>query len=336
MDMTFPLAEANNFQLSIINYPFRMRFLIHGSIAYDLLLHCEDSFTDAIDPKALHSLSVAFLAQRFQRHHGGTAANISWNLRLLKQDPLLVGTVGHDGGEYLSILRGRGIDTAHVTELSDHSTATAIVATDSAEHQITFFHPGADAHGTLPVLDDDRDDIAYAIVSPRDPVFMLKAAAQCASLTIPYLFDPGQLSHAFAKDEFRRAIAGSRGLVVNEYEWELASSRLAWKKKDVLAACGLLIVTLGEKGIVLSTPEEEITVPAAKPGRIVNPTGAGDAARAGLLLGLASEWSLTETGRLAAIMGSLVVEQEGTLLDALDIGTIQERAEENYGERLPL
>jgi len=313
-----------------------MKFLVHGSIAYDLLLHSEGSFTDAIDPKALDSLSVSFLAQRFQRHHGGTAANISWNLSLLGREALLVGTVGNDGGPYVSLLRERGIDTTHVQELAAFNTATAIVATDSSEHQITFFHPGADAHGKLPKIEDDREDIAFAIVSPRDPVFMLKAAAQCASLGIPYLFDPGQLSHAFATDEFRRAVEGSKGLVVNEYEWQLSSERLKWKKQDVLAACGLLIVTLGDKGIVLSTKKEEVTVPAAKPERVLNPTGAGDAARAGLLLGLASKWSLADTGRLAAILGSLVVEQEGTLLDALDTATIQERAEENYGQELPL
>jgi adenosine kinase len=313
-----------------------MYFLVHGSIAFDLLLHSEGSFPEAIDPKALDALSVSFLAQRMQRHHGGTAANISWNLRLLKQEPLLVGTVGDDGASYIEILQGRGIDVGNVVMLEDCHTATAIVATDSAEHQITFFHPGADAHGMLPKIERRAKDIAFAIVSPRDPVFMLKAAAQCQSLKIPYLFDPGQLSHAFARDEFRRAVSGSGGLIVNEYEWELASGRLQWTKKEVIAACGLLVTTLGDKGLVLSTPEGDTVVPACRPKKVVNPTGAGDAARSGLLVGLASGWSLTDAGRLAAVMGSFVVEQEGTLLDSLSIAAVQKRAKENYGEKLPL
>ncbi len=313
-----------------------MKFLIHGSIAYDLLLTYDGSFVDALDPKALDRLSVSYFIPRFKRHHGGTAANIAWNLRLLNQDPVLVGTVGFDGGPYLSLLQGKGIDTRYVQELKNHSTATAIIATDDKEHQIAFFHPGADAYGQLPTLDDQRDDLDLAIVSPRDPVLMLRAAAQCQELKIPYVFDPGQQSHIFSKDEFRRAVSGSRGLVVNAYEWELASAKLDWTKKDVLEACGLLVVTLGDKGMVLTTTSEKVAVPAAKPDKMVNPTGAGDAARAGLLFGLASGWSLKNTGRLAAILGSLLVEQEGTLIDNLDREMIQERALESYGEELPL
>jgi adenosine kinase len=312
-----------------------MRFLVHGSIAYDLLLSSDGSFVDALDPKALDRLSVSYVMPHFKRHHGGTGANIAWNLALLGHAPLLVGAVGPDGGPYLTLLQEKGVDTRYVERLRDCSTATAIIATDDEEHQITFFHPGADAKGVLPELSDERDDLAYAIVSPRDSVLMLQAVAQCRELRIPYLFDPGQQSHAFTRDEFRRALTGSSGLVVNEYEWELAASRLAWEKKDVLAACGLLVVTLGDKGMVLMTPQEEVTVRACKPDRIVNPTGAGDSARAGLLLGLASGWSLRDTGRLAAILGSFVVEREGTLLETLDRATIQERAMENYGEELP-
>ena len=312
-----------------------MKFLVHGSIAYDLLLSYDGSFVDALDPKALDRLSGSYLMPRFKRHHGGTGANIAWNLRLLNQDPVLVGTVGSDGGHYLSLLQGRGIDTRFVQELKNHSTATAIIATDTAEHQITFFHPGADAHGKLPDLADERDDLKMAIISPRNPVLMLNAADQCRELKIPYLFDPGQQSHIFSKDEFRRAVSGSRGLVVNEYEWELALKKLDWDRKKVLDACGLLIITLGDKGMEISKNNEAATVPAAKPDKIINPTGAGDAARAGLLFGLASDWPLKQTGRLAAIMGSLLVEQEGTLLDSLERETIQEIAMENYGEELP-
>jgi adenosine kinase len=311
-----------------------MRFLVHGSIAYDLLLTYDGSFVDALDPKALDRLSVSYLMPRFKRHHGGTAANIAWNLRLLNQEPLMVGSVGSDGGPYLSLLQGRGIDTRYVQEIKNQSTATAIVATDDAEHQITFFHPGADAHGELPKLDDERDDLKFAIISPRDPVFMLRATAQCQELKIPYLFDPGQQSHIFTRDEFRRAVSGSAGLIVNEYEWTLAEKKLEWDKKQVIDSCGLLIITLGDKGMVLTDRKEKAVVHSCKPDKVVNPTGAGDAARAGILYGLAAKWPLKKTGQLAAIMGSFLVEQEGTLLDNLDREMIQERALESYGEEL--
>lgn len=313
-----------------------MKFLVHGSIAIDLFVGYDGSFTDAIDPKALDTLSVSFFSPRYERHHGGTGANIAWNIRLLGDDPLLVGTVGYDGGEYLALLQERGVDTKFIQKLPDHVTATAIIGTDSSEHQIAFFHPGADSHGKLPDLADDRDDIAFAIIAPRDAVLMLQAAEQCKKLKIPYIFDPGQQSHGFAKDEFRHAITGSAGLIVNEYEWQLASKKLEWKESDVVKACGMLVQTLGEKGMAITTSKGRVTVPACKPEKIINPTGAGDAARAGLLYGLARKWPMEQAGRLANILGCLVVEQQGALLDSLEMATIQERAQENYGEELPL
>lgn len=313
-----------------------MKFLVHGSIAYDLLLQAEGSFADAIDPKALKNLSVSFFAPHLRRHHGGTGANIAWNIRLLGHEPLLVGAVGRDGGPYLSLLEERGIPVGRIEQKPDTVTATAIIGTDNGERQITFFHPGADTADDPPDLSEDREDISFAVIAPRNPVFMLKAAAQCAKLRIPYLFDPGQQSHVFGREEFRRAVSGSHGMVVNEYEWSLASAKLGWNEGDTVKDCGLLVRTLGEEGIRLLSRGEEVTIPAAKPDKFVNPTGAGDAVRAGLLLGLAENWSLTDTGRLCAILGSLVVEQEGTMLDSLTNETIQERAQENYGAMLPL
>ncbi len=312
-----------------------MKFLVNGSIAFDLLLSHEGSFLSGIDAKNLDRLSVNYLAQGYVRHHGGVAANIGWNLALLGQHPVLLAAVGSDGSEYLKLLQSKGVEVSLVETVPVAVTATAVIATDLDERQISFFHPGADGLGTLPDISSLKKDIAFAIMGPRNPLLMLRGAQMCEELGIPYLFDPGQLVHAFGKDEFRHAVSGSKGLVVNEYEWGIASSKLCWKESDVVSACGLLIVTLGDKGIRLVTKEEDRAVPACKPSRVINPTGAGDAARAGLLIGLASKWSLVETGRFAAVLGSLLVEQEGTLIDALDFAEIQKRAKENYGELLP-
>ncbi len=312
-----------------------MKFLVHGSIAYDLLLHCESAFTDVIHPQNLETLSAGFLAQRYERHHGGTAANIAWNLRLLGQDPLVIGTVGSDGGAYLSLLAERGIGTDFIEQKEDSLTATAIIASDSGERQITFFHPGADAHGMLPHIEEERDTIGFAIVSPRDAILMQKAAEQCKALHIPFLFDPGQQSALFSRDEMRRAITGSQGLVVNAYEWALAREKLEWETADILAVCPLIVITQGEQGLTLHSQADTIVIKACAPDRFVNPTGAGDALRAGLLIGLAKGWSLTHTGRLGAAMGSFAVEQEGTLIDQLDVDDVRARVLENYGEELP-
>lgn len=310
-----------------------MRFLINGSVAYDLLLSHDGSFLSGIDPKNLQNLSVNYLAQGFVRHHGGTAANIGWHLALLGHTPVLAAATGEDGKEYLELLVSKGVDVSLVDVRTDALTATAVIATDAEERQISFFHPGADGMTTFP--SDLGDGIAYAIMSPRNPMLMLAGARACTEKKIPYLFDPGQVVHAFGKDEFRRVLGDAAGLVVNEYEWGLASGILDWNESDVVAACGMLIITLGEKGIKFVTRDGEVIVGACTADGVINPTGAGDAARAGLLHGFAAGWSLEHTGRLAAILGSLVVSQAGTLLPELSVDALQMRAEKQYGERLP-
>lgn len=313
-----------------------MRFLVNGSIAFDLLLQHEGSFLSGIDTSKLDHLSVNYLAQGFVRHHGGTAANIGWHLALLGHSPLLIGAVGSDGGEYLSMLSKRGADISLVEKRTDSITATAIIATDIGERQISFFHPGADGKSTFPDIQAHAKELKYAIMSPRNPMLMLEGAAVCKHLGIPYLFDPGQVVHAFSDDELRRAVSESAGLIVNEYEWSLASKKLGWNERAVVDHSGLLLKTLGEHGIAFYTPEGEVRVPACPTKKLVNPTGAGDAARAGLLHGLGMGWTLQNAGRLAAILGCLVVEQDGTLLDSLSIAEVQKRARAVYGEELPL
>ncbi len=311
-----------------------MKYLINGSIAFDLLFSHEGSFLSGIDPQNLDKLSVNYLSQGFVKHHGGTAANIGWNLALLGHEPLLLSAVGFDGQAYLALLRERGVLTHLVEKREDAITATAVIATDSSERQISFFHPGADGLAGLPDLSDE-ENIAYAIMSPRNPALMLQGAHLCSKRKIPYLFDPGQVVHAFSKEDLRHAVKESAGLVVNEYEWGLAARTLGWKEADVVAACGLLVITLGEKGIRIIANHETVDIPACIPDAVVNPTGAGDAVRAGLLIGLSAKWSLTDTGRLAAILGCLLVEQEGTLINALDADMLQSRSMQTYGSRLP-
>jgi adenosine kinase len=311
-----------------------MRFLVNGSIAYDLLLSHDGSFLSGIDAKNLEHLSVNYLAQGFVRHHGGTAANIGWHLALLGHSPVLSAAVGLDGTEYVKKLKDAGVDVSIVETRNDAVTAMAVIATDSDERQISFFHPGADGQACFPTT--LPNDLSYAIMSPRNPLLMLQGAEACTKNGVPYLFDPGQVVHAFGCDEFRHAVRRSAGLVVNEYEWSLASKLLGWKEADVTDACRMLIITLGENGLKFITRDGETTVAGCKAEHIVNPTGAGDAARAGLLHGLAAGWSLQDTGRLAAILGSLVVSQAGTLLPSLSFEELQARAQKQYGEALPL
>ncbi|MBP9773613.1 MAG: hypothetical protein KBD00_03205 [Candidatus Peribacteraceae bacterium] len=312
-----------------------MRFLIHGSIAYDYLLHSDSSFVDGLKGQDLEKLSVGFFAHRMARHHGGTATNISWNMLILGQKPMVVGTVGRDGKECIELLAGQGIDVSMIEMKRDYLTASAFIATDSNERQITFFHPGADAHGTLPAPELLKN-IDCAIISPRDHVLMQQAAAQCQALSIPYIFDPGQQSLAFSRDELRRVVTGARCLVMNAYEWQITRDKLEWDAPDILRVCELIVVTQGDQGVTIHSREETLQVPACSPKLFMNPTGAGDAMRAALLVGLVSEWSLRDTARLGAAMASFVIEQEGTLLETVTLADIRARAKATYGEELPV
>ena len=311
------------------------RVLVTGSIAYDVLLSYDGVFADAIHADALDQLSLSFFAQHYARHNGGTGANIAWNLRLLNGDPLLVSTAGSDGGEYLATLQERGIDTQYVDLIQDRVTATAIIGTDSRENQITFFHPGADVAGTWPDLSSLRDDIAYAIVSPRDTRLMLAAVEWCEAMRLPFIFDPGQQINAFSEDELSRCVRASAGVIVNEYEWSLISKRLNYTEENIILDTPLLIITRSEHGITTFNSDGAQTFGACKPDKVVNPTGAGDAFRAGLLKGFSSGWSLTDSCRLGAALGSKVVEIEGTLIDQLDLVDLRKRVKETYDEELP-
>lgn len=311
------------------------RILITGSIAYDVLLGYEGSFADAIDPKSLQNLSLSFFSPRFARHHGGTAANIAWNLKLLGGDPLPVGTVGSDGGAYKALLSERGIDVTYIEERKDHVTATAIIGTDRDERQIAFFHPGADSAGTWPNLWEERDDLQYAIVSARDTRQMTAAMLWCAQQKVPVFFDPGQQVIAFSPDELKRLTKVSHGVIVNDYEWNLLKDALKADEKSVLSITPLVIITHGEKGVTLLSKEGSASLPACIPDRVVDPTGAGDAFRGGFLFGLSRGWDTKTAVELGAAMGSKVIEQEGTLMDMIDFDELSSRVERAYGHTLP-
>lgn len=311
-----------------------MKILVTGSIAYDILLSHDGAFRDAFDGD-IDQLSAAFVTPHLRKHHGGTGANIAWNLRLLHRDPLLVGAVGIDGGEYLALLEERGIATFRIVRNEKLSTATAIVATDRNEHQITFYHPGADGHASWPDLLDDREDIALAIVSPRDASVMVQACDWCREAKVPYVFDPGQQVLAIAEGDLRRCLGSATALIANAFEWSLLADRLGLSTDDVLAQCPTLIVTHGEHGLTVYTGEGTSVITACKAEKIVNPTGAGDGLRAGILAGLSAKWSILDAARLGASLASFVVEQEGTLLDFVDVNDVWGRAEIAYGEVLP-
>lgn len=310
------------------------RVLVSGSIAYDILFGFEGSFLDTIKPGALETLSVAFVSPHRVRQYGGTGVNVAWGMRALEQDPLLVGAVGSDGQEYLNLLKQKRIGTDYVEKLKNHVTATAIITTDSQERQITFFHPGADAHATWPSSELEQEDISLAIASPRDPLAVQACIAWCNARNIPVFFDPGQGIGAFGKEELRRLTAASAGIIVNEYEWAVLQDATGYDENTITELTPLAVITRGERGLTYISREKIGEVAACRADRVINPTGAGDALRAGLLTGIKAGWPLRDACRLGCAMGSFAVEIDGTLICA-SRDDIFKRAKAAYQEPLP-
>ncbi|MDP7247175.1 MAG: PfkB family carbohydrate kinase [Candidatus Peribacteraceae bacterium] len=300
------------------------KILVTGSVAYDVLLGYDGEFADTIDPQALEALSVSYFSPHYARHFGGTGANIAWGLKLLGQEPILVSSVGHDGDDYLEKLGSKNISTDHIKKVSDHVTATAIINTDSSEHQIAFFHPGADSHGQWP-NDLSPSEISYAIIGARDTTAMVQGMEWCSENNVKTFFDPGQQTIAFGDDAFERMVHMSAGIIVNEYEWEVTQKKLGCDANGVLKILsqvgqvgGFIIVTLGDKGCLLITHDGSELVPAVKSKKVINPTGAGDGFRAGFLAGLNEGQDLISACKKGCEMGKRAVEQEGTLLEDID------------------
>lgn len=310
-------------------------FLVAGSIAYDMLLSYDGSFVDGIDVNKLDELSVGYVTRHLVKHHGGTAANIAWNFALLKQSVMIAGSVGHDGDMYLKRLKEKGIDTSLVAQFPEHVTATAIIGTDSGERQITFYHPGADQETVPPDFSILKNKLSHVLVSPHNASSMEQTARACQEHGIPYIFDPGQQSLQFSRDDLRRMVHGSNAVIANAYEWSLLKEALQWTVNEVLEYTGLLVVTHGEHGLNIQTIEQSIQVKAVPTEKLVNPTGAGDALRAGFVTGLGLGWDVRDAARLGAALASFVVEQEGTQLGRLYMKELYGRAERAYGKGLP-
>lgn len=310
------------------------KVLVAGSVAYDTFLHYGKSFVDGIDPKALDELSMSFLMESCTKNFGGTGLNSAWNLKLIGLDPLLSATVGKDGDTCLQLLKEKKIRTNLIRKLEDEVTANATIATDSEGHQITFFHSGASALRSWP-LDLDPKDIGYAIIGPSAPTITLTGLHWCKEKGIPCIFDPGQELLGFDQAQVLQAIALSAGVVMNAYEAGLLTSLIDKPVEKISKLTPYLIITHGHHGFVIYEGQKMEGRPRVDADVVVNPTGAGDAFRAGVIYGRLHGWTLMEGAQLGAALASKIVEQEGALLPNVDMKEIRARAEKTYGSSLP-
>ena len=310
-----------------------MTALICGSAAYDNIMVFEDSFKNHILPDKIHILNVAFLVPRLRREFGGCATNIAYNLKLLGEDPLPMATVGQDFGPYTERLDQHGIRREHIKILNDVFTAQAFITTDLDDNQITAFHPGAMNHSELNKVSDAKG-VSIGMVSPDGRTGMIEHAEQFAAAGIPFVFDPGQGMPMFDGDDLRKFVEQATWVTVNDYEWQLLKDRTGWDVADVTARTDALIVTRGGEGSSIYTKDAEYDIPIVRPESIEDPTGCGDAYRAGLLHGLLNDMDWETTGRIASLMGAIKIERHGTQNHSFTREEFAQRFEASFGRSI--
>jgi adenosine kinase len=287
------------------------RALICGSLAFDTIMVFGDRFANHILPDKIHILNVSFLVPQMRREFGGCAGNIAYNLKLLGDSGVPMATVGRDFAPYREWLTQSGVPTDHVRVIEDELTAQAFITTDLDDNQITAFHPGAMQHAHANRVSEARD-IAVGIVAPDGRQGMLEHAAQFAAAGIPFIFDPGQGLPMFAGAELKRFIEQARWVTLNDYEWQLVQQKTGWDVAEVTAHVEALIVTRGAAGSTIHSPGGTLEIAAAPARAVVDPTGCGDAYRAGLLHGLLHGLDWRSSGHIASLMGAIKIESRGT------------------------
>jgi adenosine kinase len=308
-----------------------MRTLICGSLAFDTIMVFPDRFARHILPEQTHMLSVSFQITDMRREWGGCAGNIAYNLHALGGDPVVMGTLGTDGGAYRERLRTLGIAIDGVRVIDDAYTAQAFIITDHDDNQITAFHPGAMNRSHVAHVDDVAD-VGLGIVSPDGKEGMTQHAAEFAARGTPFVFDPGQGLPLFDGKELAQIIEHASYLTVNDYEAKLLADRTGWSIADIAERVDGLVVTMGGEGSIIHAGGATYAIPAVRPSAIVDPTGCGDAYRAGLLYGIANEWDWESTGKLASVMGTIKIECRGGQNHVIDRDTIALRYRDAFGE----
>ena len=307
------------------------RALICGSLAYDTIMVFADRFSKHILPERIHMLNVAFLVPQMRREFGGCAGNIAYNLHLLGDSGFPMATVGRDFQPYQQWLQRQGVPTDYVKVIESEHTAQAFITTDLDNNQITAFHPGAMQHAHLNNV-SDAGEIAIGIVAPDGRDGMIQHAAQFAAANIPFIFDPGQGLPMFGAAELERFVAQASWVAMNDYEWQMLQQKTGWTTRDVAQRVRALIVTRGAQGSVIHTADGDFETPCAEPSQVVDPTGCGDAYRAGLLHGLLHGLDWPTTGRIASLMGAIKIESLGTQNHYFAPEAFQERLRRSFGE----
>lgn len=307
--------------------------LICGSLAFDTIMVFPDQFKNHILPDKVHILNVSFLVPRMRREFGGCAGNIAYNLKLLGGNPVPMATVGQDFASYRAHFQECGISLEFVKELPDLFTAQAFITTDLDDNQITAFHPGAMMRSYENHV-RDVPDVGFGIVGPDGYEAMLQNSAEFAECNIPFIFDPGQAMPLFNGKELTQMIEQATYVTVNDYESNLLQEKTGLSEKQIAERVQAYLITRGPKGSEIHSKSGMLQIPAATAIRVVDPTGCGDAYRAGLIYGWMNGMDMATTGRIASLMGAIKIENVGPQNQRFDYDQFAEQFRQQFGYAL--
>jgi adenosine kinase len=308
-----------------------MTIFVSGSLAYDRIMDFPGRFVDHILPEKIHILNVCFMVNGLTERFGGTAGNIAYNLALLEEKPVILATGGRDFGPYRDWLAGLDLPLTGIRMIDEEFTAGAYITTDLADNQITGFNPGAMKHQSEYRFDGANPKDSLAIIAPGNLPDMLAYSRHYKEMGLPYIFDPGQSIPAWGAEELREMATGALAIIVNDYEMEMFHQKTGLGEGELQNLAQALIITKGEEGSELIVPEGREVIPPAKPLRVQDPTGAGDAYRAGLIKGLTLNLPWATAALLGSTLASFAVEQAGTQEHRFTLSDFQHRYQENFG-----
>lgn len=309
-----------------------MNIYISGSMAYDRIMDFPGRFSDHILPDKIHILNVCFTVNGMIEKYGGTAGNIAYSLSLLNERPIILATIGKDYRSYFDWLGKNNISVEGIKVINEEFTAGAYITTDLADNQITGFNPGAMKHPSEYRFKNAGPDNSIGLIGPGNLVDMMEYAKMYKSGNVPCICDPGQSLTAWKKDALIEWIDGSTILISNDYELEMIMNMTGKDKKELLGMTKAIITTLGEKGSLISNPDGDSAVPIARVEKIVDPTGAGDAFRAGLVKGLVTGKDIATAAKMGAVVAAYAVEDYGTQEHRFTLNDFLERYRSNFGE----
>lgn len=307
---------------------------VTGSLAFDHIMNFPGNFSDHIMADKIHQINLSFLVNNLSKQRGGNAGNIAYTLALLKTPSSILGTVGTDFTEYNSFLKESGVVVSGIKVSSSNLTSSAFIMTDLSDNQISAFYPGAMSENISISIPNTPTDLV--IIAPNDPQSMVKFAKECQELKLSFMLDPGMQLPVLSADDLKQMIVGAKFLIVNDYELSLLNEKTGLSETELLEQVEILITTLGEKGSIIQTKKEKIEIGIAKPSKVLDPTGAGDAYRSGFLAGWKNNLDLETCGQMGAVASCYAIEKYGTTNHKFTLEEFKQRFKENFGKDLTI